>query len=57
MYCGFTEEQEIWKKIVNDFMDKEVGRDYCRKVYQEREYPYEFYDKIVKQGWLGLMIP
>jgi len=57
MYCGFTEEQEMWRKTVNDFMDKEVGREYCRKVYQERQYPYEFYDKVVKQGWLGLMIP
>ena len=57
MYCGFTEEQEIWKKTVNDFMDKEIGKEYCRRVYQNREYPYEFYDKIVKQGWIGVMIP
>ena len=57
MYCGFTEEQKMWRKTVNDFMDKEVGREYCRRVYQEREYPYEFYDKVVKQGWMGMMIP
>ena len=57
MYCGFTEEQKIWEQTVNDFMDKEIGREYCRKVYQNREYPYEFYDKIIKQGWLGMMIP
>ncbi len=57
MYCGFSEEQTIWRNIVNDFMDKEIGKEYCRRVYQDREYPYEFYDKVVKQGWLGMMIP
>lgn len=57
MYCGFTEEQKMWRKTVNDFMDREIGKEYCRRVYQEREYPYEFYDKVVKQGWLGMMIP
>ena len=25
MYCGFNEEQNMWRKTVNDFMDKEVG--------------------------------
>ena len=39
MYSDFTQEQKMWEKAVNEFMDKEIGKDYCRKVYQTREYP------------------
>jgi len=57
MYCDFTDEQKMWQKTVSDFMDKEIGREYCRNVYRDREYPYEFFEKVAKQGWIGLMLP
>lgn len=57
MNFGFTEEQKIWHKTVNDFVDRECGREYVRKCEEVREYPYEFYEKVAKQGWLGLMLP
>ena len=53
----FTEAQEMWDTTVNDFMDKEIGREYVRKCDMERQYPYEAWDKVVKQGWIGVMLP
>lgn len=57
MIFKFNEEQELFYRTVNDFMEKEVGRDYVRKCDMERLYPYEAHEKIAKQGWLGIMIP
>lgn len=57
MIFKFTEEQELFYRTVNDFMDKEIGRDYVRKCDMEKLYPYEAYEKITRQGWLGIMIP
>ncbi|MBY4708092.1 acyl-CoA/acyl-ACP dehydrogenase [Ralstonia insidiosa] len=36
-------------------MDNEITVEYIRKCDQNRDYPYEAYDKIAKQGWLGLL--
>jgi alkylation response protein AidB-like acyl-CoA dehydrogenase len=57
MDFSFTEEQQIWYQTVNDFMDKEVGREYTRQHDADRAYPFEAYKKIADQGWLGLMVP
>lgn len=57
MVFGFNEEQQLWYKTVHDFMDKEITREYVRKCDEDRRYPYEAYEKVAKQGWLGLLIP
>ena len=51
------ESQTMWLDTVNKFMDNEITVEYVRKCDMNRDYPYEAYDKIAKQGWLGILIP
>jgi len=53
----FTEEQDLWRKTVHDFMDKEVGREYTREHDLSRTFPDEAYKKFADRGWLGLLVP
>ncbi|MFD5121943.1 acyl-CoA dehydrogenase family protein [Streptomyces sp. NPDC058385] len=58
MTSNFLNESQLdWLKTVNDFMDNEITVEYVRKCDQAREYPYEAYQKIARQGWLGILIP
>ncbi|MBI4595602.1 MAG: acyl-CoA/acyl-ACP dehydrogenase [Candidatus Tectomicrobia bacterium] len=57
MIFKFNEDQELFYQTVHDFMDKEIGRDYVRKCDMEKLYPHEAYEKVAKQGWLGILIP
>lgn len=50
-------EQEMWRETVFRFMREEVTREYIREKDMARAYPYEGYAKIVKEGWLQLLIP
>ena len=52
-----TPEQEMWRATVERFVEEEIGRDYIRKCDIEREYPYEAYEKVAKEGWLGILFP
>ncbi len=52
-----TEEQTLWKRTVDRFMDEEITREYIRECDRARRYPYEGYDKIAAQGWLRALIP
>lgn len=47
----------MWRDTVHEFMDEEIGVDYCRECYENREYPHHIYDGVVENGWLGLLIP
>jgi alkylation response protein AidB-like acyl-CoA dehydrogenase len=49
------ESQQLWLDTVNRFMDNEVTVEYVRKCDMNRDYPYEAYEKIARQGWLGLL--
>ena len=57
MDFSFTEEQQMWRDVVNGFMDREFGREQTLKHDQSREFPEELYRKMAKEGWLGLLIP
>lgn len=50
-----NDTQTAWLESVNRFMDNEVTLEYIRKCDMGREYPYEAYQKIADQGWLGLL--
>jgi len=50
-----SDEQATWLESVNRFMDNEVTLEYVRHCDINREYPYEAYEKIARQGWLGLL--
>jgi alkylation response protein AidB-like acyl-CoA dehydrogenase len=52
-----TDEQQLWKDTLHQFMEKEVGREYTRQHDQDREFPEDAYRKIAERGWLGLLVP
>jgi alkylation response protein AidB-like acyl-CoA dehydrogenase len=53
----FTEEHLMFRAVVDRFVEDHCGREYIRARDEAREYPYEAYDRIVEQGWLGLTVP
>lgn len=53
----FNEEQQLWHDTIHHFMDKEVGREYTRVHDADRDFPWDVYRKMAKQGWLGLLLP
>lgn len=57
MYVYEDDELREWRKRVHSFMDEEIGVEYCRERYRNREYPHELYDALVDNGWLGLTLP
>ena len=58
MNINFLDEtQSAWLETVNRFIDNEITIEYIRKCDTNREYPYDGYAKIAKQGWLGILIP
>jgi len=57
MDFSFTEEQEMWRTMMQDFTEKESGREYTRMCDQEKHYPQELWDAGNKEGFLGLLIP
>ena len=54
MDFALTEEQKMLKNSVKEFIKKECPREYVRKIDEERRYPHELYDKMLKLGWMGL---
>src|SRR3990167_5255297 len=58
MRFDFSEEQQMWHDTVHRFIDTEGGgREYARRCDVDRRYPYELYETVARQGWLGLLIP
>lgn len=57
MDFSFTEEQQMWRDVVNSFMEREFSQELTLKHDQAREFPEELYRKMAKEGWLGLLIP
>lgn len=51
------EDHLEWRQTVTSFIETEVGIEYCRRCYRNREYPYELYDALVDRGWVGLTVP
>lgn len=46
-----------WQNTVQSFIEDEIGIEYCRECYQNRQYPHKLYDKLVENGWIGLTVP
>ena len=53
----FTEEQEILRMSVRNFMEKECPREYVRELDEKEEFPFELYKKMAELGWYGLPFP
>jgi len=57
MDFGFSEEQNMLRDSVRRFMKKECTRDYIRECSENDRFPIELYNKMVKQGWMGIPFP
>ena len=52
-----TEEQEMFKKSVRKFMEKECPREYVRQHDEEEKFPSDLFQKMARMGWMGLPFP
>jgi alkylation response protein AidB-like acyl-CoA dehydrogenase len=57
MDFGLTPEQEILKKTVRAFLDKECPGALIRQWEENEYYPYELFRKMADLGWLGILFP
>lgn len=57
MYLAANENLEEWRDTVHTFMDEEIGIEYCRDRYLNREYPHELYEALLDRGWVGYTLP
>ena len=58
MDYGFSEEQEMFRRSVRDFMEKECPRTLVREIEKsDADYSRELYRKMAGLDWLGLLIP
>jgi acyl-CoA dehydrogenase len=57
MEFGFTEEQTMLRESIRKFMKKECKREYIRECSENDRFPIELYEKMVKQGWMGIPFP
>jgi alkylation response protein AidB-like acyl-CoA dehydrogenase len=53
----FTEEQELLRQTIRNFLDKECPDEYVQKCDEEGQYPYELHEKMVPLGFFGLPFP
>lgn len=53
----FTEQQEIMKNTISNFMKKECPPEYTRMLDAECRFPEEVWQKLAENGFLGVSIP
>ncbi len=56
MDFGFTEEQELFRRTVRDFAQKEIAPK-IRECEKKGQFPWEIYRKMGKAGLVGLRLP
>lgn len=52
-----TEQQELLRKMVVEFVKKECPREYAREIDEKEEFPHQIWPKLAKVGLLGVAIP
>lgn len=58
MDFGLSEEQQLFKASVNNFLSRNYETDILRKMLKgEMEFPSGLWEKIAELGWLGVAIP
>ncbi len=58
MDLGLDEQQELLKNFARDFLEKECPESLVREMEEdEKGYSPELWQKMAKQGWMGLIIP
>lgn len=57
MNFEITDEQRLMRNSLRNLLKKECPPDYVRACDEEEKFPFELYDKLAAEGWLGLPIP
>jgi alkylation response protein AidB-like acyl-CoA dehydrogenase len=58
MDIGFTEEQELLRETARRFLENECGTQFVRqRMAEPAAVTDEFWQKLAKQGWLGIVYP
>ena len=56
MDFGFSEEQEMFRKSIRDFMRKECPADFVRNCDENEIFPREVIQKMAGLGWLSIQV-
>ena len=57
MDFGYTEEQELFRRSMRDWVDKEIPKEYANRLeQQEYEFPHELWDKFTEAGFHAIGI-
>jgi acyl-CoA dehydrogenase len=52
-----SEELKVFQSSIRDFVVKEITREYVRECEDKAEFPNLIWDKMVKAGHMGLIVP
>jgi acyl-CoA dehydrogenase len=53
----FTDEQRRFRKMLRDFTDRKLSKDYCREVEARPEFPHDLWERLNEQGLHAIGIP
>jgi alkylation response protein AidB-like acyl-CoA dehydrogenase len=52
-----NEDHQLFKKAVDEFVEKEALREKVRLWHRDGAFPYQIYHKMADLGWLGIAVP
>lgn len=52
-----SEEQELLRRSLREFLEKECPKEYLDRIDEEEEFPHDIFHKMAELGWLGVYIP
>jgi len=52
-----SEQQKLMRDSLRSFLTRECPIEYVRACDEDERFPFELYDKLAAEGWLGLPIP
>lgn len=50
----FSEEQQLFRATVREFVDRDLSKAYCTEVEEGEEFPWEMWRKLVDAGFTGV---
>jgi len=57
MDFDLTEQQTLMRESLSAFLTRECPIEYVRACDEQEKFPFELYEKLAAEGWLGLPIP
>lgn len=57
MNFDLTEQQTLMRESLGAFLTRECPIEYVRECDEQERFPFELYEKLAAEGWLGLPIP